>query len=281
MSDAVQMEHLSSVPRHVAIIMDGNGRWAQSRGLKRIEGHKAGAKSVRAVVEESRRLGIEYLTLFSFSTENWQRSKDEVDSLMQLFKQYLDSELSDLLKNDIRLRAVGDLGRLPSYVRVALERNIESTKSNKALELVLAISYGAREEILAAAKSIATKVKDGKLDVRHITVDDFSSSLWTSGIPDPDLLIRTSGEMRVSNFLLWQIAYSEIVVTEELWPDFDKGVFLECIARFQQRERRFGLTKEQIELQKNGGGSTSSKEADQIGVLSAEGKAQIGLHLKE
>ncbi len=236
----------STLPRHVAIIMDGNGRWATGRNLPRLEGHRAGAKSVRTVVEECRKLGIRYLTLFSFSTENWQRSRDEVSGLMELFEYYLDSELENLLENGIRLRAVGDLERLPLPVQRALQRNMARTEQNSALDLILAISYGGREEILAATKDIARRLQAGELTMEQITVQEFSRALWTTEIPDPDLLIRTSGEMRISNFLLWQLAYSEIVVTPELWPDFDAQSLNRCLNQYQQRERRFGLTTEQL-----------------------------------
>lgn len=232
--------------------MDGNGRWAESRGQKRIEGHKAGALSVRRVVEECRRNGVRYLTLFSFSSENWSRERTEVDGLMGLFKQYLESELSSLIENDIRLRAIGDLSRLPLPVRMALNRDIERTKDNVGLDLILAVSYGSRDEIIAASKKLAKLVKEGKLDPDEIDGAAFSSALWTHDIPDPDLLIRTSGEMRISNFLLYQLAYSEIVVAPELWPDFDEAVFNRCLEEYKKRERRFGLSSAQIREDRNG-----------------------------
>jgi len=229
--------------------MDGNGRWAQSRGLKRIEGHRAGATSVRKVVEECRRQGVRYLTLFSFSSENWGRAKEEVDGLMGLFKQYLDSELSELIDNGIRLRAIGDLARLPLPVRTALHRDIERTSENTGLDLILAVSYGGRDEIVQAAAKLATLARDGKLDPRSIDSAVFSSALWTHDIPDPDLLIRTSGEMRISNFLLFQLAYAEIVVAPELWPDFDEEALKRCLEEFRKRERRFGLSAAQVQRQ--------------------------------
>jgi undecaprenyl diphosphate synthase len=234
-----------ALPKHVAIIMDGNGRWAQSHGLERIEGHKKGAKSVRAVVEESVRLGIKYLTLFSFSTENWQRSSDEVTGLMSLFRHYLDSELKTLLENGVRLRAIGDLERLPLLVRKALAHDIERTSHEDRLNLTLAVSYGGREEIVAAVQQIADEVKAGKLSPDEVDAETLQSRFWSQDLPDPDLLIRTSGEMRISNFLLWQLAYSEIVVTPTLWPDFDESELRQCLAEYQRRERRFGLTPEQ------------------------------------
>lgn len=227
--------------------MDGNGRWAQGRGLERIEGHRAGAISVRKLVEESIRLGVRYVTLFSFSTENWGRSKDEVSGLMKLFKQYLDSELDELLKRGVRLRAIGDLDRLPFPVRAALRRDVERTSGNTRLDLILAVSYGGREEIVHAARGIAERVLAGDLSVEQIGLEQFEQHLWTKDIPDPDLLIRTSGEQRISNFLLWQLAYAEIVVAPELWPDFREEAYQRCLLEYQSRERRFGLTREQLQ----------------------------------
>lgn len=234
------------VPQHVAIIMDGNGRWAKQRGLPRLEGHKAGAQAVQKVVEAARKRGVRYLTLFGFSTENWNRGAAEVSGLMALFLRYLNSELEKLLKNEIRLRAVGALDRLPPEVLEALERNVELTKEKKALDLVLAVSYGGREDIVSSARSLAEEVKAGRLLPEEIDTERFSSHLWTRGIPDPDLLIRTSGELRISNFLLWQLAYAEIVVRPEFWPDFNETLFDLCLEEYAGRERRFGLTSEQI-----------------------------------
>ncbi len=234
-------------PKHVAIIMDGNGRWARSRGLSRFDGHKEGARRVRDVVEACAKRGVRHLTLFSFSSENWNRSREEVNALMKLFRRYLDSELEDLTKNNVRLRAVGDLERLPFTVREALDRNMEKTRENTGIDLVLAISYGAREEIVHAARTLAEKVKSGELDAASINEEMFSNALWTKDIPDPDLLIRSSGEMRISNFLLWQLAYSEIVVIPEYWPDFNATILDRCLQEYASRERRFGLTSEQIQ----------------------------------
>lgn len=236
-----------ALPQHIAIIMDGNGRWAQERSLPRLEGHRAGTKSVRSVVEECRRLGIRYLTLFCFSTENWQREEDEVFGLMQLFAHYLNTELSNLLENNIRLRAIGDLERLPAAVQDALAEVISKTEHNTGLDFVLAISYGGREEILAATKKVVSKVQSGEITSNQVTSQLFASCLWTQDLPDPDLLIRTSGEMRISNFLLWQLAYAEIVVTPEYWPDFDPDSLKRCLDEYSRRERRFGLTGRQIE----------------------------------
>lgn len=244
-----------SAPRHVAIIMDGNGRWAGKQGLARIEGHKAGARSVRCIVEECCRVGVRYLTLFSFSTENWNRSTEEVGGLMELFRQYLESELGTMMENGVRLRAIGDLERLPLVVRTLLKRDIEKSKENTRLDLVLAVSYGGREEIVATCKRLCSEVQKGKLSVQDITPELFAASLWTKDIPDPDLLIRTSGEERISNFLLYQLAYSEIVITPEYWPDFDAAAFGRALAEYASRERRFGLTAEQIRELRNGSGA--------------------------
>lgn len=234
------------LPRHVAVIMDGNGRWAQRRLLPRIEGHRAGGKSVRTLVEECRRLGIRYLTLFAFSTENWNRPVDEVSSLMRIFVQYLESELELLLKNGIRLRAMGDLAKLPESVRAVLDRNIERTRGMNGLDLVLAVSYGGRDEIVAAARSVASQVQAGRLTPEEITAEIFGQHLYLPDVPEPDLLIRTSDESRVSNFMLWQLAYAEIVVTPTLWPDFSREEFSRCLETFAGRRRRFGLTEEQV-----------------------------------
>ena len=233
--------------------MDGNGRWANSRGLPRLEGHRAGAGAAQRTVEFCLEKKIRYLTLFSFSTENWQRSPQEVSGLMSLFKQYLDTEVDKLLENGIRLRAVGDLDRLPSAVRESLAEDIEKTKHNEALNLIVAVSYGGREEIVTAARKLAARVQEAMLRPDEITVETFAESLWTAGIPDPDLLIRTSGELRISNFLLWQLAYSEIVVTPEYWPDMDKPVLERCLEEYGRRERRFGRASERAaaEAEKN------------------------------
>lgn len=236
----------NNLPKHIAIIMDGNGRWAKSKNLPRVEGHRTGAKSVRVVVEEARKLGIKYLTLFSFSTENWNRPKDEVSALMKLFKQYLDGELSQLLKNGVRLRAIGDLQRLPDFVRESLDRNQKETEHLDGLQLILALSYGGREEIVSAARKLATQAKAGLIDPNLINEELFSENLYSKDIPDPDLLIRTSAENRISNFLLWQLAYAEIVVSPVLWPDFRQAEFAACLEEYAKRERRFGLTSEQI-----------------------------------
>jgi len=238
------------LPRHVAVIMDGNGRWAQQRGLPRLHGHRIGKDSVRAVVETSRKLGIRYLSLYAFSTENWRRPPREVDGLMGLLRRYLATELGKMMKHQIRLLAVGSLRRLPPAVREALRATIEATRSNSGMTVILAVSYGGREEIARAARAIARSVQRGELDPERITAGTFAKHLGTRDIPDPDLLIRTSGEMRLSNFFLWQLAYTEMYVTETLWPDFREREFLQALAFFQQRQRRFGLTPEQLEREK-------------------------------
>jgi undecaprenyl diphosphate synthase len=235
------------LPRHVAIIMDGNGRWAERRGMARLRGHRVGKDSVRAVVETSRELGIEYLSLYAFSTENWQRPTREVDGLMTLLRRYLASELDKMMKHEIRLRAVGNLRRLPRAVREALRSAVEATRHNTKMTVVLAVSYSGREEMAKAVRRIARKVERGELEPARITPSLIESHLDTAGIPDPDLLIRTSGEMRVSNFYLWQVAYSELYVTDTLWPDFREREYREALAYFQQRQRRFGRTGGQVE----------------------------------
>jgi len=240
------------LPRHVAIIMDGNGRWASGRGLPRIVGHRRGKEAVRAVVETARRLGIPYLSLYAFSTENWNRPQKEVDALMGLLRRYLATELRKMMRNQIRLLAMGNLERLPFAVQEALRRNMEATRNNTGMTVVLAVSYGGREELAAAMRTIAREVQSGELDPEDISERTVSAHLSTAGIPDPDLLIRTSGEMRVSNFLLWQIAYSELLVTPTLWPDFGEAEFIAALSHYQGRERRFGRTPEQIERERIG-----------------------------
>lgn len=234
------------LPRHMAIIMDGNGRWAKKRFLPRLEGHRNGAKTVRMVVEEARRLGIRHLTLFAFSTENWRRPEEEVGGLMHLFVQHLESELSLLLKNDIRLRAMGNLSRLPVAVRELLERNEERTKHLTGMDLILAVSYGGRDELVQGFRKLGKAIQAGTLEPESITEELVSQSLYLPDVPDPDLLIRTSDETRISNFLLWQLAYAEIVVSSQLWPDFSRDELYRCLHVFAGRNRRFGLTQDQV-----------------------------------
>jgi undecaprenyl diphosphate synthase len=237
----------SRLPRHVAVIMDGNGRWAEQRGLARLHGHRVGKESVRAIVESSREMGIEYLSLFAFSTENWNRPPKEVDGLMTLLRKYLASELGKMMQHQIRLVAVGSLRRLPPAVREALRASIAATRNNTGMTVCLCVSYSGREELAKAARTIARRVQRGELSPERINADVFSQHLDTKGIPDPDLLIRTSGEMRISNFFLWQLAYTEIYVTETLWPDFREREYQQALALFQQRQRRFGRTPAQVE----------------------------------
>ncbi len=231
---------MDNLPRHVAIIMDGNGRWARSRGLPRVMGHRAGIKAVRSVVEAARELGIKVLTLYAFSVENWKRSDSEVSTLMALLKEYLRRELANLMRHEIRLNVLGDLEGLPAAVGSQLRRVMEETAQNQRMVLNLALNYGGRAEIVQAVKQIAHQVKSGRLKLSSVDEETFSHFLYTQGQPDPDLLIRTSGEQRLSNFLLWQISYAELYLTPKLWPDFGKADLLRAVAEFQQRERRFG-----------------------------------------
>ena len=234
------------VPRHVAIIMDGNGRWAKARGLDRSEGHAEGVNTVRKITEAASELGIGYLTLYTFSTENWNRPKAEVDALMHLIVMAIERETPDLIKNNVRLTMIGDVGRMPDEARCRLQQCMDDTSGCTGLTLVLALSYSSRWEITEAVRRIATLAAEGTLDPAAITADTVSDNLSTAGMPDPDLLIRTGGDQRVSNFMLWQIAYSEIYVTPTYWPDFSKTDFMRAIEQFQSRERRFGLTSEQL-----------------------------------
>jgi len=231
---------LDRVPRHVAVIMDGNGRWAAARNLPRVAGHRAGAKAVRELIAGSIELGIEYVTIYSFSSENWSRPADEVFGLMRLFVEVLERELSNLEKMHVRVLVIGELDALPAETAQAFMNTMECTADNDALTLVVALNYGGRAEIAQAARMIARKARSGELDPDSVDEAVFRSHLYLPEVPDPDLLVRTSGEMRVSNFLLWQIAYTEIWVTDTLWPDFDRYELLRAITEFQSRERRFG-----------------------------------------
>ena len=228
------------LPRHVAVIMDGNGRWAKLRHKPRVEGHRAGIASVRDVVETSARLGLQVLTLYAFSVENWKRPQTEVTTLMGLLKRYLRSELDTLLRNNIRFRVIGRMGELPPDVQDELQRGMERTADRSGLLFNIALNYGGRTEITDAVRRLAADVAAGARAPDTIDEDTLSSYLYTAGLPDPDLLIRTSGELRVSNFLLWQIAYAEIWVTDVLWPDFRRKHLLQAVADFQKRERRYG-----------------------------------------
>lgn len=249
------MERLDKdkLPRHIAIIMDGNGRWAKKRILNRVSGHKKGIEAVREAVKTCRELGIKVLTLYAFSMENWNRPKGEVTALMSLLKRYLFEELDEMLENNIRLNAIGDLENLPNKVYKVLTDTIEKTKPCKGMILNLALSYGGRNDIIHAVRKIISDCEIKKIQPENITEELFSNYLFTAGIPDPDLLIRTSGEHRISNFLLWQMAYTEIYITDTLWPDFKKEDLIEAILDFQSRERRFGLTSSQIKSRKKKG----------------------------
>lgn len=233
-------EAKASLPRHVAIIMDGNGRWARQRHLPRAEGHRAGAESARVIIRTAGELGIKYLTLYAFSVENWNRPKEEVDALMKYLVHYLKTETSELNKNNVRLEVIGQIYRLPELVQDHLKKTIATLSKNNGLTLIMALSYGGRTEIVEAVRNIATKVKAGQLDPPDITEQVFAQHLYTRNLPDPDVLIRTSGEMRVSNFLLWQISYTELVVTSTLWPDFRKPQLYAALEEYNRRHRRFG-----------------------------------------
>ncbi|MEL0645274.1 isoprenyl transferase [Olleya sp. Ti.3.14] len=234
------------LPKHIAIIMDGNGRWAKQKGMLRAFGHENGTKSVRQTVESCVELGIKHLTLYAFSTENWNRPKLEVDTLMKLLVSSLKKEIKTLIDNNIKLKAIGNLKSLPKKVYKELHEVMDLTKDNTHMDLTLALSYGSREELLNAVKEISTKVKNNIISTENIDESVFNAHLYTQTLPDVDLLIRTSGEQRISNFLLWQIAYAELYFTPVLWPDFTKQHLCEAIIEYQKRERRFGKTSEQI-----------------------------------
>ncbi len=234
------------LPRHVGIIMDGNGRWAEERGLPRLEGHREGSNSVREVTRAARRVGVEALTLYAFSSQNWSRPMEEVAGLMDLLREYLEKERREILDNAIRLNAVGELDRLPRMVRTPLERLRDESSANRAMVLTLALSYGGQEEIVAAASRLVAAARSGTLPDRPLTPEAFAAQLWTAPLPPVDLVVRTSGEHRVSNFLLWQSAYAEFIFTDTLWPEFRAHHFLACLAEYQHRERRFGLTSAQL-----------------------------------
>ena len=234
------------LPKHVAIIMDGNGRWAKKRGKARIFGHKKGVETVHKIVEAASEIDIDYLTLYAFSTENWNRPKNEIDALMMLLVSTINSEINTLIKNNVRLLTIGNLDDLPKKVNQKINEIVNKTKNNTGLTLIIALSYSSRWEIINAVKMIGNQIEQKNINVEDVNNELFSKFLTTSQIPDPELLIRTSGEYRISNFLLWQIAYSELYFTEILWPDFEKEDFYEAIYNFQNRERRFGKTSEQI-----------------------------------
>jgi undecaprenyl diphosphate synthase len=237
---------INRIPRHVAVIMDGNGRWAAKHGVERILGHEHGVEAVRSTVEGAGEIGIEYLTLYAFSTENWKRPKSEVDSLMRLLVQAIENETDELMEKNVRLNAIGDLNKMPRDVIRKLNECIKLLEHNTGLNLILALSYSAKWEITEAARKIASEVKEGKISLREIDDKLFGKYLTTAELPDPELLIRTSGEFRLSNFLLWQIAYAEMYFTDILWPDFRKENLFEAVYDYQNRERRFGKTSEQL-----------------------------------
>jgi undecaprenyl diphosphate synthase len=234
------------VPRHVAIIMDGNGRWAEARGLERNAGHRAGLEAVRAVVRAAHELGVGTLTLYAFSSENWNRPKGEVNELMRLLDRYLEEEIEEVMRNGIRVRAIGRTDRLPPVTRQKVESAIERSADNTEMTLVFAVSYGGRQEIVDAARKLVAEVEAGRIDPEAIDEKTFASCLYDPDIPDPDLLIRTGAESRISNFLLWQVAYAELYMTSLMWPDFRKSHLVDAILDFQSRERRFGLTSSQV-----------------------------------
>jgi len=246
MSDHKSQIILENVPKHIAIIMDGNGRWAKQKGIPRLLGHRSGVKSVREVTEAAAEIGVQYLTLYAFSTENWNRPPAEVTALMTLLVETIKGEIRDMKKNKVRLQAIGDIEALPAATYKTLMEGIEQTKNNDRITLVLALNYSAKWEILRATRIIAEQAQKGLLKAEDIKESTFEAALSTNGIPDPELLIRTSGETRISNFLLWQIAYTELYFTPVFWPDFGRKELFEAILSYQRRERRFGMTSEQI-----------------------------------
>ncbi len=230
----------TNICKHIAIIMDGNGRWAKKRGMPRTFGHKKGAENVVKITRSMKESGVKYLTLYAFSTENWQRSKDEVDALMQLLNEYLDKELKEIMENNVRIVFIGERYMLSDTIQQKMHYLEEESAKNSDLTLCIALSYGSRQELLSAVKSIAQKVQNNQINIDDIDQEIFANELYTKGIPDPDILIRTSGEQRISNYLLWQIAYTELFFTDTLWPDFSKEELLEIIKKFASRERRYG-----------------------------------------
>jgi undecaprenyl diphosphate synthase len=237
-----------NVPEHIAIIMDGNGRWAKGKGKARIFGHRNALEAVRNTTETAAEIGVKYLTLYAFSTENWKRPKREVNALMELLVSTINKEIKTLMDNNIRLRAIGDIDSLPSATRRELDKGIQKTSKNDQMDVILALSYSSRWEILEATRRIAAQVKDGEMDLDAINESLFSSYLSTKDTPDPELMIRTSGEMRISNFLLWQLAYAELYFLPILWPDFRGKDLIQAVIDYQSRERRFGMTSEQVKL---------------------------------
>lgn len=252
----------NNIPAHVAIIMDGNGRWAKARGMERTAGHVEGVNTVRRITEIASDAGVKYLTLYAFSTENWNRPQAEVDALMNLIVMAIERETPDLIRNNVRLSMIGDIDRMPEFARRRLQACIESTSGGTGLNLILALSYSSRWELTEACRRIARKAAAGELNPDDITAETVASNLSTAAIPDPDLLIRTGGDFRVSNFLLWQIAYAEIIVVDKFWPDFTKQDFVDCIASFEKRERRYGLTGDQVREKAAPGQNPATTETD-------------------
>lgn len=246
LTESIDAIKLGEIPNHIAIIMDGNGRWAKKRKLPRVAGHKQGVETVREIVETSAEIGIKVLTLYTFSTENWKRPKDEVTTLMRLIVNSLQNETDELNKNNIRLTTIGNTGSLPNIVQKELDEAKEKTKNNERMILNLALSYSGRWELIEAVKSISEKYKSGEINTADINEELISEHLTTKELPDPDLMIRSSGEFRISNFLIWQLAYAELYVTETLWPDFNSYNLIEALKDYQNRERRFGQVSEQI-----------------------------------
>ena len=245
-NENIKISNDNIIPEHIAIIMDGNGRWAKKRGLPRIAGHRQGIKSVREITNICSDIGVKYLTLYTFSTENWNRPQKEVDALMMLLLSTIKNEIKDIHKNNLVLSTIGNIEVLPKNIKKEISDGIDLTSNNTGLNLILALNYGSRQEIIVAVNNIIEKNNKGEIDSSMIDEDLFSSFLSTKNIPDPDLLIRTGGELRISNFLLWQCAYTEIYLTDTFWPDFRKEKLIESITAFQKRERRFGKTSEQI-----------------------------------
>jgi undecaprenyl diphosphate synthase len=245
-NENIKISNENIIPEHIAIIMDGNGRWAKKRGLPRIAGHRQGIKSVREITNICSDIGVKYLTLYTFSTENWNRPQKEVDALMMLLLSTIKNEIKDIHKNNLVLSTIGNIEVLPKNIKKEIYNGIDLTSNNTGLNLILALNYGSRQEIIVAVNNIIKKNNKGEIDSSMIDEDLFSSFLSTKNIPDPDLLIRTGGELRISNFLLWQCAYTEIYLTDTFWPDFRKEKLIESITAFQKRERRFGKTSEQI-----------------------------------
>ncbi len=235
----IQLE-LTNLPQHVAFIMDGNGRWAKRRGMPRLVGHNAGTETLKKIVKESKKLGIKYITFYAFSTENWKRPSDEVNGLMNILVKFIQSEVDEIHENHIKINILGDIERLPSYAKEQVEYAIKLTEKNDAMYFNIALNYGSRDEIISAVKKIANDVKQNKIEIDSIDEALFSNYLYTSGMPDPDLLIRTSGEKRLSNFLLWQLAYSEFEFLSVYWPDFNEQVYQNALHEYQKRNRRFG-----------------------------------------